>query len=649
METVNRHIVIFLMLLLPALVGAQEVADSSSVDRTSNLTGVTVVSKATKRRNAGAENGMFIGQGELFRAACCNLGESFSANPSVDVSYSDAATGAKQIKLLGLAGTYVQMLTENIPNFRGTAAPFALGYVPGTWMKGINVSKGASSVKNGYESITGQIDIEYLKPEDEEHINVNLYGDIHSRAEVNADANFHVGAHASTVVMGHYENRWGHHDANHDGFQDMPKVQQGNINNRWNLVLPHYIMHAGIGALKESRNSGQVSHSVASTYPLYNIGIESERVEAYMKHAVILNHEKQMNIALIANGSLHDVDATFGYKGYRGYSALEKNAYAQLIYEATFDEQHQISAGASVNQDYFSHTESETTPGVYAQYTYTPSSKLTLMAGLRWDHSSLYGGFVTPRAHIKYQPNRILGIRLSAGKGYRTPHALAENFNLLASGRTLQVDKLTQEEAWNCGTSLAFTIPVGEKLLKLNTEYYYTHFLNQSVVDYEMDASRIIIHNLTGRSFSHVFQIDATCEVVKGLEVTAAYRHNDVKCTYNGTLMTKPLTSKYKGLLSLSYKTPLELWQADVTLQLNGGGRLPNPYPSYKAFEQLSAQVTRRFRHVDVYVGGENLTNRRQRCPILGAENPWSSSFEPTLIYGSVEGAMAYAGVRIKY
>ena len=98
------------------------------------------------QQRKSVKNEELISGDELSRAACCNLGESVVTNPSGDVSYSDAATGAKQIKLLGLSGTYVQMLTENIPNYRGAAAPYGLGYVPGPWMQRILVSKGFSSV-----------------------------------------------------------------------------------------------------------------------------------------------------------------------------------------------------------------------------------------------------------------------------------------------------------------------------------------------------------------------------------------------------------------------------------------------------------------------------------------------------------------------
>ena len=307
--------------------------------------------------------------------------------------------------------------------------------------------------------------------------------------------------------------------------------------------------------------------------------------------------------------------------------------------------------------------EKETTSGAYAQYTYTLGTKLTAMAGVRIDHSSIYGNFFTPRFHVKYSPVDAISIRLSAGKGYRTVFGLAEYNYLLASGRKFQItgDGLKQEEAWNYGVSTAFYIPMFGKTLKLNAEYYYTDFKNQAVVDYESAKDLIAIYNLMGKSYSHTFQIDASYPLLKGLEITAAYRLNDVKCTYDygKKLKEKPLTSKYKALFTASYKTPLGLWQFDATVQLNGGGRNPEPYqladgsqswsPRFRSFEQVSAQVTRWFRHWSIYVGGENLTGFKQKTPIYGAGNPWGSDFEPTLVWGPVEGRMFYAGVRVHF
>lgn len=663
----NRLMIISLALTLAynGFASTDIIYNNDTINAERNLQEVKITSRRSgTSRMGGAVNGISVNREELFKAACCNLGESFTTNPSVDVSYSDAATGAKQIKLLGLSGTYVQMLTENMPDFRGAASPYALGYVPGSWMKSIQVSKGAASVKNGYESITGQINVEYKKPEDEQGAEVNLYGNSKGRIEANVDANVNINRGLATEILFHHENSLTDHDSNGDGFMDMPMVEQYNVQNRWYWKQGKYLFHGGLTALKEIRNSGQMHRHAADNF---NISLHTNRYSAYAKNAFILNPDRGTNIALMASASMHQLDGTFGYKGYR---ANEKNLYASLMFETTYNKEHNISLGLSLNHDYLGQDvrylkntdfenvdEKETTPGAYAQYTYTLGTKLTAMAGLRVDHSSIYGTFWTPRFHVKYAPNEILSIRLSAGKGYRTVHALAEYNYLLSSSRQLVIDDLRQEEAWNYGLSTALNIPLLGNTLKLNAEYYYTHFSNQAVVDYDSDKSQIRIENLDGKSYSHTIQIDATYPIFKGMSMTAAWRYNDVKATYGGVLREKPLTSRYKALLTASYKTPLGLWQFDATLQINGGGRMPDPYlrsdgsmswdNRYHAFEQVSAQITRWFHRWAIYVGGENLTGFKQKTPILGATNPWSSDFEPTLVWGPVEGVMVYAGIRI--
>ncbi len=666
---------------------SEEGTDPDNMEET--LDGVVFTEKTATHRIAGAVNGVSIGREELFKAACCNLGESFTTNPSVDVSYSDAATGAKQIKLLGLSGTYVQMLTENLPDYRGAASAYALGYVPGPWMKGISVSKGSSSVKNGYESITGQINIEYLNPEDEPGMEINLFGNTKTRIEANATGNVHINDRLSTAILAHYENTVEEHDDNGDGFYDQPKVRQANIQNRWKWQSDNYIFHGGIGVLGEKREGGQTPHvTPMEGHGLYNITIDTENYEAYMKHAFILNHDNGANIALMASASMHEQDSEYGSKR---YYVNEKNVYASLVFESDFGESHNLSTGLSLNHDYFGQAfnpqtvlfdgekyafsspasapsdgytqptylrEKETVPGIYVQYTLDLHHKLTAMAGLRADHSSIYGTFVTPRFHLKYTPADLFTLRLSAGKGYRTAHAMAENNYLLAGGRALVVDaELRQEEAWNYGVSAALYIPLFGKTLKFNAEYYYTNFSEQTVIDYDSNPGEIRIGNLEGKSYSHTMQVDASYPLFEGMELTAAYRLNDVKCTYGGVLMRKPLTNKYKGLITASYKTPLELWQFDLSLQLNGGGRMPAPYllsdgtmsweDTFPAFEQLSAQITRWFRHWSIYAGGENLTNFKQKNPIIGASDPWGNSFDPTMVWGPVHGIVFYTGVRI--
>jgi outer membrane receptor protein involved in Fe transport len=402
------------------------------------------------------------------------------------------------------------------------------------------------------------------------------------------------------------------------------------------------------------------------------VGIDTERYEFFTKNAYIFDKEKSTNVALILSGSLHNQDASYGYKL---FDVDQKNLYASLMFETNFDKRNSISTGLSLNHDYYDQTyrlennktlalthgkEKETVYGAYAQYTYNLNDKLILMGGVRVDHSDIYGTFVTPRAHIKVNPADWVNLRFSVGKGYRTNHVLAENNYLLASSRTVNIDNnLKQEEAWNYGASTSFYIPILGKTLNINAEYYYTDFQNQLVVDLDTDPHAVHFSNLDGKSYSHTLQVEATYPFFRGFTLTAAYRYTDVKTTYNHKLMERPLTGRYKGLLTASYQTPLGLWQFDATLQLNGNGRMPTPYTladgssswdaNYKAYEQLSAQITRIFRHWSVYVGGENMTGYKQKTPIIDASNPWGDNFDSTMVWGPVHGAIYYAGLRLNF
>lgn len=600
-----------------------------------------------------------IGSSQLVRAACCNLGESFTTNPSVDATYSDAATGAKQIKLLGLNGKYVQMLTENIPNLRGAAIPYGLGYIPGTWMQSIQVSKGASSVKNGYESTTGQINIEYKKPQTEEEINGNLFLNSSMKYEANMDGNIHINDRLSTNLLLHYENRQMDHDGNHDNFMDIPHQRQYNLMHRWHYFSDKWVSQFLIQLLHDERESGMIdSEKKKYDIPLYRIGIETNRYAFQWKNALFLNSEKNSSVALMLHGSWHDADNNFGNTY---YDVTQKNGYAQLMYETDFSERHSLSTGVSLNCDKYDEASSlflsdktidkEIVPGIYTQYTYKLHSKLTAMAGMRWDFSSKYDGFFTPRVHLKYSPSEKVTFRASVGKGRRTPHCLAENSHLLASGRNFYFEKnMKQEEAWNYGFSTNFTFPIHNKNLEVNAEYYFTNFQNSLVVNVDgMNGDHSVsFENLDGKNYSHTIQVDVTYPFGEILDVTAACRFNDVRTTFDGILCTQPLTSRIKGLLTMGFKSKLDIWHFDITGQISGKGKLYDQ-TSYPAFFQLQAQISREFRHFTVYVGGENLTAYKMSHPVIAADNPWSDQFDATQVWGPTHGAMAYAGLRFNF
>ncbi len=603
---------------------------------------------------------------EICRAACCNLAESFETNPSVDVSYSDASTGARQIKLLGLSGTYVQMLTENYPNFRGASSLYGLDYVPGAWMESIQVSKGTSSVKNGYEALAGQINVEFKKPQTADLFSANLFASDAGRYEANTDASWHVNDKLSTGLLIHYSNDKMSHDDNGDGFLDTPIKEQVNVMNRWSYNSGSYVSQYGGRFLHENRTGGQDIHHESITDP-YKIGLTTNRAELFTKQAFIINKEKVESVALILSGSYHEQLSMYDRTPYNIY---QNNVYASLLYEKEFSHAHSLSTGLSLNYDGFNenlvmdgtrtpYNRSEVVSGAYAQYTYNLNDKFILLAGIRADYSQRYDLFVTPRIHVKYNPFEWFHVRASAGKGYRTANVLAENNFLLASSRKMRIaDNLDQEEAWNTGLNLSFYIPVAGKELTLNGEWYYTNFIKQVVVDMDSNPHEVSFYNLDGESYSNSFQLEATYPFFRGFTMTAAYRFTDAQTDYRNIegityRMKKPLVSDYKGLLTASYQTPLKKWQFDVTSQFNGGGRMPEASKSnplwnseFKAYTVVNAQITKYFRQWSVYIGGENLFDYTQDMPVIDAMNPRGENFDSSMIYGPVHGRKLYVGVR---
>ena len=666
---INRFVYIPVLLYLSTAttpVRADEIADSTFEE----LQEVVVSERKGVKKLRGAMNTELISASELKRAACCNLGESFTTNPSVDVSYSDAATGARQIRLLGLSGSYVQMLTENIPNFRGAAAPYGLGYVPGPWMQSIQVSKGASSVKNGFESITGQINIEMKKPQLDPSLSVNAYYDSQNKLEANVDGNLHFGSNWSGGLLTHFENGFSSHDSNGDGFVDMPRVRQISAMPRVAYLGSQYVFQAAVKLLDERRLSGQDEHhAMHGDLPLYKIRIDTRRVEAFTKNAFMFDRDNDGNIALIASASAHSQDASYGL---RLCDIDQREAYASLMFERKWNDLHALSTGLSFNYDYYRYRyrlasdamanplhdiRHEANAGAYAQYTFNLEDKLIAMAGVRYDYSDVYGPAFTPRVHIRYNPASDLSFHASAGRGYRSPHPLAEFSYLMASSRRIDIaPDLRRESAWNYGAGATYAFYPAGKKLGVSAEYYYTRFSRRLTVDLDTDPHAAIISTAGRHSYSHAVQLELTFDPISELNLSAAWRYTDVKLDYGHGLVEKPLVSRHKALFTAGYSPRMGLWQFDISCAINGCGRMPTPYTladgksswraRYKAYPALNAQITRNFRRWSVYIGGENLTGFRQPDPIIGASNPWGPDFDATMVYGPLHGAMVYAGFR---
>lgn len=601
---------------------------------------------------------------ELRKAACCNLSESFETSASVDVNYTDAATGAKQIQLLGLAGNYTQILTENIPSMYGLASAYGLNYIPGPWMESIQVAKGTSSVRNGYESIAGQINVEYKKPATSEKLYVNGFLSDAGRQEINANTSLILNDKLSTMILGHAENQSGMSDHNKDGFRDEPDIKQYNFVNRWDYLTNGGDVRIGVNYLEEERIGGQLKYkrNNSDTWTdAFGIDIRSKRFEAFVKAGALFTEDKSMSVGWIQNVSYHNQNSFFGLRKYNG---TQKSYYSNLLYQWNpLPGRHTLDAGMSYKYDLYDEQldsnpfgKKESVPGAFIQYTYSDTSKITIVAGVRSDHHNLYGNLFTPRFHLRYKIADGLILRASAGKGYRSANVLAENAFMLASSRDMIIaNDLKIEEAWNSGISLSGHVDLFGKEINISTEFFHTSFINQIITDLDADVDEVRFSNLKGRSYSNVLQFEASIRPIEGFDLLAAWRVNDVMMTIDDVLRTKPLSSRYKGLLTASYLTRMRKWQFDYTLQINGPGRIPstisNPEAyrmpdSFSAFPVMNAQVTRNFRKMHIYAGVENLLDYTQHMAIIDANDPFGEHFDSSLIWGPVHGRKIYAGFR---
>ena len=594
----------------------------------------------------------------LFKMACCNLAESFENSASVTVGYSDAITGARQIRLLGLSGQYTQMLDENRPIIRGIAAPFGLSYIPGQWLESIQIAKGPSSVVNGLEAITGQINMEHRKPTTEQPLFVNLFMSNSLRAEANVASSLQLNERLSTVILGHFSTDPMGHDQNSDGFMDEPLTTQFNFSNRW-LYTPANGMQLrfGIRALSDDRIAGmndfKKGSEVSST--LWGSNIKNKGLNGYVKLGIPLKEDNSKNIAAVVDYSMYDMDSYFGYKT---YNATQNSLFVNLMLQNQINVRHKYIIGVSGQYDnydeYLNTTDIgriEHSAGAYGEYTYTNGNKVSIVAGLRLDNNNIHGWLFAPRLNIKYGFTDKLVLRASGGRGFRSANQIADNLGILSTGRQIKLDENPDmEEAWTYGMNITGYLPVGyNDNATLSFEYFRTDFQHQIIVDQERENALIWIYNLSGRSYTNTYQADFSFEPIERFTVLLTYRLTDAMVTLEGQgLVERPLMSKYKGVLNLQYATRMNKWTFDFTAQLNGPARLPNfmdkEYsPVYPVFY---AQITKKFKNVDLYVGGENLLNYRQKNPILNADQPFSEGFNTTVIWGPLMGTKIYAGLR---
>lgn len=658
----------------------------------------------------GIVKGEMISFAGLCKMACCNLAESFENSASVTVGYSDAISGARQIKMLGLAGTYTQILDENRPVMRGLSAPYGLSYTPGMWLNSIQVSKGVASVTAGHDAITGQINLEHRKPTDEERLFVNLYLDDELRPEANISTAFPVsrdGKLSSVLLLhGSADTDVRKMDHNGDGFRDLPRSAQFNVANKWLYAADNgmqirwgwkYVEESRLGGMLDYRNTRSMREAMArewdwertgGTMPLYGSHIRNRNANGYFKLGMPVGasvydadaqDEKRSNLALVADFDHFDEEAYFGLNDYAG---RQNSVSVQAMYNHYFTYRSSLNVGVQARLDYIRESLLNRTPwidgrtradydwdrneeevGAYAEYTYAVRDRFSVVVGLRGDYNAFYDRFfLTPRGHVKWNITPSTTLRASVGLGYRSTNVLTDNIGMLATGRAIVVPELGDldrlEQALTVGGSLTQTFGLVEPGdATLSFDYFRTQFFHAVVVDQEYDPETIRVYGSSGPSWTDTYQIDFSWSPVERLDLFATFRYTDSEMTIRRSdgrpvQVERPLVSRYKTLLNIQYATKFRRWVFDATAQLNGPARIPTQTGDLAdsrhspRYPMFYAQVSRKVGRFDIYVGCENIADYRQEDPILNWENPYDYRFNSMNVWGPLMGRKFYAGLR---
>lgn len=650
----------------------------------STLKEVTVskTKKSTEQSLYKVTNVQIMGQKELLKAACCNLSESFSTNPSIDVNYSDAVTGNRQIKMLGLTSPYILIAEENIPSVRGASQAYGLSFVPGTWVESIQITKGAGSVINGYESISGQINYELIKPLDDIPFFLNAYASQDERFELNTHFNNKFSDKLSSSIFLHGNTRSAKNDMNKDGFLDGPIGKQVNILNRWqyNDAEKGIVSFLNLRYMNDEKQAGQVNFNPdTDKFTTNNWGseINTEKIEISNKTGYVFPDMPYQSIGFQNSFQSHKQDSYFGLNQ---YNIHQKSLYSNLLFNSIINNtRNKFTTGINFSYDDYNEfvavnfnrdfSRIDNSVGAFFEYTYDNSDNLSFIAGARVDNHNRLGTFITPRLHIRYNPWKEGVIRASAGRGKRAANIFAENQQLFASSRQFSILDtngklygLNPETAWNYGLSFIQKFKIAGKDSELVLDYYRTDFQNQAIVDIDANAQQVLFYNLDGKSFANSFQAEFNIELIRHLNFKTSYKFYDVQSQFQTGQLQRALQAKHRYFANLSYETHIkekgQQWKFDFTYNWLGEQRLPttasNPTayrleeyaPSYAV---MNMQVTRTFSSVfEMYVGGENIGNFKQTNGIIQNENPFGTYFDSSMIYGPTFGSMYYVGLRFK-
>jgi len=618
-----------------------------------------------------------IGRPMLEAVTARTLADAVEFTPGIRVENDCQNCNFQQIRMLGLAGDYTQVLMDGQPTMSSLAMVYGVEQIPARMIERIEVVKGGGSTLYGSGAVGGIINIIPREPS-----RTGVF--VENRVEVrkglpsesfSASADWVAADRQTTAtVFGQFD--WVKPiDVDGDGFTELSDRRFNAFGGRVGrlAVGGRAKLTVDVARITEDRRGGNrldlpphEADLTEATWMTRHTGAVS------WAHAInpLLDYRLAVSVASM------DRDSYYG-------SGRDPNAYGQSENTVSvIDSQinhhlgsHVLSWGGQVHFDGLKDTQPSygrvvdnayRDVGIYAQDDWSFRSGWELVYGLRTDvHSALSDPVLSPRIALRYSPAAALTVRASLATGFRAPQVFDEDLHITqvaGEGQVIRLDPDLREErsmSWTVGTEWTPAVGRGRGLLEANV--FRTRlrdlFHNVEADDPLTPEAEFLKVNL-GRA--NVYGIETnlgwgvgTAFTVKGGLVVERARFDEPEPDFGSLDFFR--TPDWYGNLVISSQTE-RVGDCFVGLRYTG----PMKAPHYAGFiEEDRLEVTRPFWTVDASFSRPVLrAGERQLVLVLAVKN-LANAYQEDLdqgmyrdagyVYGPRSPRVLSLGVRVTF
>lgn len=564
------------------------------------------------------------------------------------VQPTSAVSGSANFRIQGLDSRYTQLLQDGMPMYQGFSGGLSLLQISPLDLKQVEYMKGSESTLYGGGAIAGLINLISRTPTDQPQLTFLLNG---TSAKGSDASGFwsQKWDHVGTTILASYDHN-GAYDPSGQGFSAIPQINRFTIN-------PKIFIYAddrtkgwfGVNVSNENRYGGDMQV----------LARNADSVHQYFQRNKTFRFSTQLSFThKIDSASSLNLKNTIGYfnrdltePGYE-FAGRQVSSFTEVSY-VNHQKRADWVTGVNFVTDHFTNTVpvnkynyDQNTAGIFGQNTFKATDWFSIESGLRVDYNNpapankADGIFILPRINALIKYDEHWTTRIGGGLGYKMPTLFNdvseeegyENINPISIGNT------KAEQSIGGNGDINYRTSIGETFLNINQLFFYTR----------VNDPLILVNNSFINAPGYLTSQGAETNVKLSIDELAfylGYTYTDTKEHFGGQVTAQPLTPKNRFSFDSSYEIED---QFRVGLEsFYTGPQVLSDGTMGRSFITFGALVQKMWKHFDIFINCENLTDRRQ--------TRWQSIYTGSItdpvfrdIYAPLDGVVVNAGVRIK-